>query len=80
MPRFLERIHKTIRQTANDLKLKSSLTVYLKYGKGEKMRLKFSKTGDDNIEKLYATHYLDTNRIDELKTINKWKWNAYNIQ
>jgi len=66
-------VNKTIRQIANDLKLKNSLTVYMKHGKGEKTRLQFSKTGDDNIEKLYATHYLDTNRIDELKKDKEMK-------
>jgi hypothetical protein len=66
-------VNKTIRQIANDLKLKNYLTVYMKYGKGEKTRLQFSKTGDDNIEKLYATHFLDTNRIDELKRDKQMK-------
>jgi hypothetical protein len=60
-------VNKIIRQIANDLKLKNSLTVYMKYGKGAKTKLVFSKTGDENIEKLYATHYIDENRIAELK-------------
>lgn len=66
-------INKTIRQIAGDLKLKNSLTVYMKYGKGEKTKLKFSKSGEENIENFYSTHYLDTKRINELKNDNKMK-------
>ena len=39
----------------------------MKCGKGVKTKLKFSKTGDENIEKFYSTHYIDENRIAELK-------------
>ncbi len=60
-------INKEIRQIATELNLKNSLTVYMKYGKGVKTKLRFSKTGDENIEKFYATHYIDENRITELK-------------
>jgi len=39
----------------------------MKHGKGVKSKLIFSKTGDDNIEKAYSTHYIDNDRINELK-------------
>ncbi|HAN76279.1 MAG TPA: hypothetical protein DCQ31_00160 [Bacteroidales bacterium] len=60
-------INKIIRQIVNNLNLKSSLTIYMKHGKGVKSKLIFSKTGDDNIEKAYSTHYIDNDRINELK-------------
>ena len=37
--------------------LKESFTFYKKYGKG-KVKLRFSKSGQDNIEKIYATHFI----------------------
>lgn len=60
-------INKTIRKIATDLKLDKSWTGYNQYGKGVKRRLKFSKSGKINIEEAYATHYIDKNRIKELK-------------
>jgi hypothetical protein len=60
-------IIKTMRKNADELGLESSLTVYRKYGKGPKHILRFSKSGDKRIEELYATHYLDKNRIAELR-------------
>ena len=60
-------INKTIRKIATDLKLDKSWTGYNQYGKGVKHRLKFSKSGNINIEEEYATHYIDKNRIKELK-------------
>lgn len=35
-----------------------SKTVYMKWGKGQKVLLKFSKTGNALIEELYSTHYV----------------------
>jgi len=61
-------INKTIRKIATDLKLDKSWTGYNQYGKGVKRRLKFSKSGNINIEEAYATHYIDKNRIKELKS------------
>jgi len=60
-------INNTIRKLAGKLKLERSLTTYNKYGKGPKTRLIFSKSANKNIEDSYATHYVDRNRIDELK-------------
>jgi len=39
-------VNKIIRQIANELKLKNSITAYMKYGKGEKTKLRFCKTGE----------------------------------
>ena len=63
-------ISKTMRQVAVELHLERSVTVYHKFGKGAKMRLRFSKSGQHNIEEAYSTHYLDKKRIGEVK-INK---------
>lgn len=63
-------INKTIRKAGIDLKLDKSWTEYKQYGKGMKRRLRFSKSGNENIEKAYATHYIDRNRINELKNNN----------
>ena len=48
---------KEIYKYSKQLGLKESFTLYKKYGKG-KVKLKFSKTGIDNIEKRYATHFI----------------------
>ena len=60
-------INRTIKEISKDLKLKPSWTAYNKFGKGVKSRLIFSKTRDEKIENAYATHYIDTERIRELK-------------
>lgn len=60
-------INKLIRKYATELNLKSSWTEYNKFGKGVKHKLRFSKSGKKTIEDRYATHYIDKNRIIELK-------------
>jgi len=60
-------INKLIRKNATELSLKSSWTEYNQFGKGIKRKLRFSKSGDKTIEDRYATHYIDKNRIIELK-------------
>jgi hypothetical protein len=60
-------INKLIKKYSTELDLKSSWTGYNQYGKGIKRRLRFSKTGDKTIEDRYATHYIDKNRMIELK-------------
>ncbi len=53
----LNTILKTLRALATEQELKPSLTVYKKWGKGKKIRLRFSKTGSPYMEEQYATHY-----------------------
>lgn len=60
-------INKLIRKYSTELDLKGSWTGYNQYGKGVKRRLRFSKSGQKNIEDRYATHYIDSERINELK-------------
>jgi hypothetical protein len=54
-------IMKTVRRTSLHGKLKPSLTGYKSWGKGRKIDLRFSKFGDPNVEKLYATHFVKKN-------------------
>jgi len=67
----LTTINKIIRQIAAKMNLVPSLTVYNKYGKGPKQRLRFSKSGDFNIEKAYSTHFLNKYQIEKLKENKK---------
>jgi hypothetical protein len=39
-------------------KMKASWTAYMSWGKGKRQLLRFSKSGDPNLERAYATHYL----------------------
>ena len=38
--------------------LRPSWTAYMSWGKGQRVPLRFSRTGDPNIERAYATHWL----------------------
>lgn len=68
--RKLSIINKTIRKTSIELKLKPSQTVYNSFGKGQKRRLRFSKSGKAEIERAYSTHYINKERIEELKEMS----------
>lgn len=63
----LTTINKIIRQISAKMNLEPSLTVYNKYGKGPKQKLRFSKSGDFNIEQAYSTHFLNKYQIEKLK-------------
>jgi len=52
----ISRILRILRFHAHDLDLKPSFTVYNRHGKGPRQRLRFSKTGDPNLESACATH------------------------
>jgi hypothetical protein len=54
----LSRLLRILRFHAHDLNLKPSLTVYKRHGKGPRQQLRFSKTGDRNLEAAYATHFI----------------------
>jgi len=47
-----------LKYIAHEIGLKPSKTVYVSWGKGKKVFLKFSKTGNELIEVLYSTHYV----------------------
>jgi hypothetical protein len=52
------RILHILRMHAHDLDLKPSLTVYKRWTKGSRPLLRFSKTGDHNVEEAYARHFV----------------------
>ena len=61
--RKLSSIMREVRVYAKKNSLKPSWTFYKQWGKkGEKpsIKLQFSKSGDEGIERGYATHYVDT--------------------
>jgi hypothetical protein len=60
-------INRTIKEIAKGKNLKPSWTAYNRFGKGVKTRLIFSKSKDEKIENAYATHYIDKEKIMELK-------------
>jgi len=54
----LGRLLRILRFHAHDLKLKPSVTAYMRVGKGPKQRLRFSKSGDVKLEEAYSTHFI----------------------
>ncbi len=52
------RILRLLRLHVHDLNLCPSHTAYVKWGKGQRTPLRFSKTGDPNIEEAYSRHFL----------------------
>lgn len=48
---------RTLQQNAKKGGLLASKTSYLSWGKGSKEPLRFSKSGDPNIEEAYSTHF-----------------------
>lgn len=54
----LSAVNHLIRSYAVKNELKPSYTAYMSWGKGKKEKLRFSKTGNETIEKNYATHYV----------------------
>lgn len=63
----LSEIMREMRSYAAANELKPSWTCYHQWGKHKDRRLRFSKSGDENIERQYATHYVDPKRVAELK-------------
>ena len=51
-------VMKTVRHNSLNGHLKPSLTVYKSWGKGRKVLLQFSKSGDPTLETAYATHFV----------------------
>lgn len=52
------RILRILRYYAHDLNMRPSHTVYMKWGKGRKIRLQFSKTGNQKLEQCWSTKFL----------------------
>ena len=57
------RILRILKLHAQSIHLAPSQTAYRRWGKGKKhLTLRFSKSGDPNLEKAYSTHYLIKSR------------------
>ena len=54
----INHVMKTVRRNSLNGKLTPSWTGYKSWGKGGKVWLRFSKSGDPNIEEAYATHFV----------------------
>lgn len=54
----LSRLLRILRFHAHDLNLKPSITVYKRFGNGPNPKLRFTKTGDPNLEEAYARHFV----------------------
>ena len=54
----LSRLLRILRFHAHDLKLVPSVTAYMRWGKGPKRRLRFTKTGAPKVEEAYARHFV----------------------
>ena len=54
----LSRLLRILQFSAHDLNLKPSATAYMRWGKGAKQRIRFTKTGDPKLEEAYATHFV----------------------
>ena len=54
----LSRLLRILRFHVHDLNLVPSMTVYMRWGKGSRLRLRFTKTGDPKIEDAYARHFV----------------------
>lgn len=52
------RILRILRLHTHNLNLKPSQTVYKQFGRGKKLTLRFSKTGDPNLEEAYSRHFI----------------------
>lgn len=57
LPR-LSRLLRILRMYAHDLRLVPSSTAYVRWGNGTRVRLRFTKTGDPNVEDAYARHFV----------------------
>ena len=54
----LSRLLRIVRFHAHDLNLVPSVTAYIRWGKGPKQRLRFTKTGEPELEEAYARHFV----------------------
>lgn len=67
----LSLIMRELRTYARKHGLKPSYCFYKQYGLKSVKTLRFSKSGDPAIEKLYATHFVDSNKVAEIKAQKK---------
>jgi hypothetical protein len=58
----LSRLLQILRFHTHDLRLVPSDTVYMRWGKGPKQRLRFTKSGDPKLEESYGRHFVWTGK------------------
>lgn len=54
----LSKLLQILRFYAHDMNLVPSATAYMRWGKGPKQRVRFTKTGDPQLEEAYARHFV----------------------
>jgi hypothetical protein len=54
----LSRVLRILRFHANDLNLVPSTAAYMRWGKGPKQRLRFTKTSNRRLEEAYSRHFV----------------------
>jgi len=54
----LSRVLRILRFHANDLNLVPSTAAYMRWGKGSKQRLRFTKTSNRGLEEAYSRHFV----------------------
>ncbi len=54
----LSRLLRILGFHCHDLNLTASQTAYVKWGKGRRTPLRFTKTGEERLEKVYARHFV----------------------
>jgi hypothetical protein len=54
----LSRLLRILRFHAHDLNLVPSVTAYMRWGKGPKRRIRFTKSGNPKLEEAYARHFV----------------------
>ena len=64
------RILRILRFHAHDLKLKPSVTVYRRETSGGKIPLRFSKSGERNIEEAYSRHFVKLGKSSGENALN----------
>lgn len=76
--RQLSLVLREMASCAKERGLKPSYSCYKKWGIKKKfgqkrpvIELRFSKSSDPNVERAYATHYVDSARVEELKSEKK---------
>ena len=65
--KMLSAIMKEMRAYAGKNNLKPSWTFYHGWAKAKGKKLRFSKSGSEDIERNYATHFVDVKQAEELK-------------
>jgi hypothetical protein len=58
----ISRILRILRMHVHDLDMIPSHTAYVKWGKGPRIPLRFSKTGEPKLEEAYSRHFLKPGR------------------